>query len=444
MNIQRAYSEGFASVERVAIVTAEDPEKQIRVVEMMIRELAAGVANDDLAVVDWADRIQEIAVRTGMVKAHGQDRIQAMMTGAIISPLFLAPKKRPEAIEGDPVVEKPATTSTSPRGRPVTFSAPDLMRENFPAINYVVPMYLAEGCTLMAGRPKIGKSWLALDVAMAKAEGGKCLGQPCEPGDVLYLALEDNKRRLQRRIRKLLIAGDPPPSRLLMATDWPRGDAGISAIRAWIAATPGASLVIVDVLAMFRSSRGDNQSLYESDYAALKGLQGLAGDTGVAIVVTHHTRKGAADVDPFDKVSGTLGLSGAADTVVILDRDSGGATLYGRGRDVEEFEKAVIFDTLTCRWSVQGEAVDVRRSDERTVILTALKESNEPMSPSDLAAVTEFPSGNVRQLLFKMTKSGEVQKMQGRARYWHPDRVVIAAPPSSPHNNDNEDNDPDQ
>src|SRR5215210_144378 len=87
---------------------------------------------------------------------------------------------------------------------PAISSAAELRRKEFPPIRYVVPGYIAEGCTLLAGRPKLGKSWLMLDVGLAVAAGRICLGETaCEQGDVLYLALEDNERRLQRRIDRV-------------------------------------------------------------------------------------------------------------------------------------------------------------------------------------------------------------------------------------------------
>src|SRR5918995_1762171 len=85
------------------------------------------------------------------------------------------------------------------------FTAQELRRRVFAPIKYVVPGYIAEGCTLLAGRPKLGKSWLVLEMGLAVASGGCCLGSiPCKQGDVLYLALEDNERRLQKRIDKVL------------------------------------------------------------------------------------------------------------------------------------------------------------------------------------------------------------------------------------------------
>lgn len=180
-------------------------------------------------------------------------------------------------------------------------------------------------------------------------------------------------------------------------------------------------LVVVDVLAMFKPVRGSKETLYEADYAAIKGLQALAGEFGVAIVVVHHTRKSGSEVDPFEKVSGTLGLSGAADTTIVLDRDGNGETLYGRGRDIEEFETAVSFDKPTCRWIILGAASAVRRTDERGSVLAALREADAPMSPTDIADATMMPNQNVRQLLVTMVKAGEVKKLS-RARYIHPDR----------------------
>jgi hypothetical protein len=302
-------------------------------------------------------------------------------------------------------------------------TASALQRMAFPPIKYIVPGYLVEGCTLFAGAPKLGKSWLALETAIAVAGGGKCLGIiRCEHGDVLYLALEDNLRRLQSRMRKLITFGDDWPSALQFMTECPRANVGgIDQIREWAASVTLPRLVIVDVLAMFKPVRGEKDAMYDADYASIKSLQALAAELGIAILVVHHTRKSHDQVDPFEKVSGTLGLSGAADSTLILSRDQNGVTIYGRGRDIPEIETAVAFDRDTCKWRIIGEAAEVRKTDERKEILDVLKDADEPMSPSDLTAATGMQSGNLRQLLFKMTKDGEVMK-SGRGQYIHPDR----------------------
>jgi hypothetical protein len=310
--------------------------------------------------------------------------------------------------------------------KPTVRSAHELRRREFAPIGYVVPGYIAEGCTLLAGRPKLGKSWLVLEMGLAVALGEACLGSIlCEQGDVLYLALEDNERRLQKRIDKVLGPLHEWPQGFHYATEWPRAnEGGLDEIREWILSVPNPRLIIVDVLAMFRPASGAKDNMYETDYHAIKGLQGLASEFGVAIVVVHHTRKGGSDVDPFEKVSGTLGLSGAADTTIVLDRDGNGATLYGRGRDIEEIESAVEFNKGDCRWVVMGKAEEVRRTDERSVILETLQDADEPLGPREISIATGAPRNNVDQLLYKMAKAGEVMKAK-RGQYVHPSRADL-------------------
>jgi hypothetical protein len=315
-------------------------------------------------------------------------------------------------------------------------TAADLKSRTFPGMTYVVPDILAEGLTLLAGRPKLGKSWLMLDIGLAVAAGRFCLGdKKCLAGDVLYLALEDNERRLQRRIDKIFGAFTEWPRSFQYATEWPRAKAGgVEAVREWVMAANSPRLVVVDVLAMFRPVGGNKDNQYEADYSAIKSLQALAGEFNIAIVVVHHTRKSGSEVDPFEKASGTLGLSGAADAVLILDRDSAGATLYGRGRDVEELEIAVTFNPANCRWTVLGKAADVRRSDERSVIAVTLKEATEPMTPVEIADAISAPRNNVRQLLFKMAKDGEVVKVTRPKGYVHPENAARYLPPDNSDN----------
>lgn len=307
------------------------------------------------------------------------------------------------------VVNFPGPNNAAPP--PFIQSAATLRTKNFAPVRYIVPGYLAEGCTILAGRPKVGKSWLMLDVGLAVAAGSEVLGTKPDEGDVLYLGLEDNERRLRSRIQKILGPFAEWPRRFGYATTWCRQhEGGLDQIRAWIESVSLPRLVVVDVLARFRTPQNGQNGQYEADYQAVQGLQAIASEKNVAIVIVHHLRKSAADADPFDKVSGTLGLSGAADSVLILDRDGQGTTLYGRGRDIEEIETAITFDRGRCRWQVLGAAADVRLSDERKVIIDALRASGAPMSRSEIAAATGMAPNNVDQMLWKMTRSGEITK----------------------------------
>lgn len=290
-----------------------------------------------------------------------------------------------------------------------------LMQKWFEPIKYVIPGLIPEGLTILAGRPKVCKSWMALDVALSIAASRFCLGdkKPTQ-GDVLYCALEDNQRRLKWRIGKLL--GDvTAPERLTLATSWRRLDkGGVADVAEWLDEHPEARLVILDTLAGVKPIR--TQQGYTEDYASLEQLHRLANERGIAIVVIHHVRKMEAE-DPIDTISGTLGLAGCADTLMVISRASQGTTLYLRGRDIQEAEHAISFDKIGCRWTILGDAADVHRSSERGKILAALdKKAPEPMTPQEIVAATGMPRNNVDQLLFKMASDGEVEK-EGRGKY---------------------------
>jgi hypothetical protein len=121
-------------------------------------------------------------------------------------------------------------------------------------------------------------------------------------------------------------------------------------------------LIVIDTLAMVRPPKSRTQDSYEADYAALSPLQRFASEHRIAIIVITHVRKQEAS-DPLEMISGTNGLTGAADTIMVLNRDGDGPKLYGRGRDIEEIEKSLRFDAG--RWSVLGDVDEVRRSAER-------------------------------------------------------------------------------
>jgi AAA domain/IclR helix-turn-helix domain len=420
------YADGMTSCIRT--IALAEPANKLSAFRNMAREAARYVVKGGVDKPDFADRFTSAAIANGIVQNHGTDAVQAVLEEALTEASAL----KIADISDDPV---PASARSSARPRIV--SAATLRTKVFEPIRFCVPRYIPPGCGILAGRPKLGKSWLMLDVGLAVASGGSCLNQIIpEEGDVLYLALEDNERRLQSRMTRILGFAQEWPERFHYATEWRRAAAGgLDDIRDWIERSEKPRLIVVDVLAMFRSPRGGKQTPYDADFEAIHELQKIAAETDVAIVIVHHLRKGAADTDPFDKISGTLALSGAADTVLILDRDSNGTTLYGRGRDIEEFETALQFDRTTCRWRAQGEAAEVRRTDQRSAILSALEQSEEPLSPADIAEATGMARNNVKQLLLKMVKAGQVLKAEGRGRYMHPKLADIDR--VTPNNYDN-------
>lgn len=203
----------------------------------------------------------------------------------------------------------------------------------FPEPAWSVPGILPEGCCILAGHPKIGKSFLVLAIALAAAGGNPVLGVEVQHRPVLYLALEDNARRLQTRAR-MLLDDDPLPRQFYYLTR-EAGDGAIDLARAWVKEHDGGGpMVIVDTLEKVRGQRGNNP--YADDYKAGASLQSLL-TLGGSVIAVHHTRKGTSD-DFLDDVSGTLGLVGSFDTVITLKRtrNTNSGTLSVTGRDVEE------------------------------------------------------------------------------------------------------------
>lgn len=122
---------------------------------------------------------------------------------------------------------------------PTIIPADALCRKEFPEPRWAIPGIVPEGTTLLCGKPKMGKSWMALGWGIAVASGGVALGSiPVEQGDVLYLSLENNQRRLKKRINKILPDGNIPPQ-LHLTTEWPKvGEGCREHITKWLAVTP--------------------------------------------------------------------------------------------------------------------------------------------------------------------------------------------------------------
>lgn len=288
--------------------------------------------------------------------------------------------------------------------------AETLLGLTFPPVQYVVPGYVPEGLTILAGRPKLGKSWLALGFAVAVATGGIALGEDCETGDALYLALEDNQRRLQDRLQTVLRPPQMRPhmGRLTLRTENPKVGSGlIESLDAWRNKAENPRLIIIDTLSMVRPPKKSNQDSYSADYDAISPLQKYAGEHRLALIVVHHVRKAEAE-DPLEAVSGTNGLTGAADTILVLNRSSEGSKLYGRGRDIEELEKAIRFEQGV--WSVLGDADDVKRSDQQKKILEALTDATGILTPAEIAKETGIPNTSVRHMLGRLVKDGKADK----------------------------------
>ncbi|MBV9468644.1 MAG: helix-turn-helix domain-containing protein, partial [Abitibacteriaceae bacterium] len=169
-------------------------------------------------------------------------------------------------------------------------------------------------------------------------------------------------------------------------------------------------LVVLDVFERIRPPRLRGGNSYAEDYQAVLPLKALCDRYGIAMLVLHHVTKLPYD-DPVDSVSGTLGFVGAADGVLVLRREAGTtATLFMRGRDVEQREIALRWSPEVGSWTTLGEVESHRQSQQRRQILELLREADGPLSPQEIAAMLHHDYGNVRRLLFSLFHAGEVRK----------------------------------
>jgi hypothetical protein len=298
-----------------------------------------------------------------------------------------------------------------PKFTPKPRSARYLKNTEFKAIMFTIDNLLPEGAFLLVAAPKIGKSWLTLQMALAVATGGEVLGFKAKQGKALVLALEDSDRRLKKRLGKLGFDDLPDEAldRLQFVTEWPQiGKGGLEALEKWVDENPDTRLIVVDVLECIRPETNSKDNAYTQDYRAVKALQELAGRHGITVVIVHHTRKQKAD-DSMQRVSGTNGLAGAADGVLILDRErqEEDGKLEVLARDLEH-DAAYAVRFRGGQWTMVGPAGQVAKTALQTEILTALRASDTPMKQTQIARVVGRAQSTISQALQVMVREKSV------------------------------------
>ncbi len=301
----------------------------------------------------------------------------------------------------------------SPRLQSIT--AAELLEMDIPEPKWAIPEFIPEGLTILAGRPKVGKSWLALSLCAAVAMGGYAFGKiPVEPGETLFIGLEDNYRRLQDRLSQL--CENEQPSKLHLLLDLPKLDqGGLDVLGDWLDEHEGIRLVVIDTLAKVRPQSNRRNDLYSEDYNFTGTLQRFALNRSIALVIVHHTRKMEAEY-AIDELSGTTGISAGADCILMLKRTLDGNVLFRTGRDVEEGEFAVRRDKDVGGWELLGDAKEFAISEQRQAIIEFLREANDTMSPKDIAEALGKEGGSVRRLLSSMVRDGVLTR-PSRGKY---------------------------
>lgn len=300
-------------------------------------------------------------------------------------------------------------------------TASELAEKQFNPLMWVVDDILPEGSYLLSARPKVGKSWLALQISLAVALGETTLGRDIEQGKAIYLALEDNQRRLQDRLLQLKPNGYRTDD-LLLFTEWtPFDQGGIEELVSLIE-TEKPKLVVIDTLAKVRGVSRNNH-VYENDYKTLAPITALASTYRMCILIVTHNRKGKSENDALEQVSGSLGLTGAVDGALVIDgiRTDKQYKMSLIGRDIPNDDVLAIERKPNGEWQILGNAVQVFVSEERKAVLDLLYMKPEGLKPKDIADLLDKKQSAVRKLLINMASNMQVINENGN--YKHPNPI---------------------
>lgn len=232
-----------------------------------------------------------------------------------------------------------------------TIDADTLQTISYEPITFLVDDLLPQGLHLLAGAPKIGKSWLALWLCLQVARGESLWNFPTHSCEVLYLCLEDSFQRIQSRLFDL--TEDAPPTLYFAVMAEQLHNGLVEQIEQFLQEHPATGLVVIDTLQRIRTMSNDANP-YANDYRDIGVLKALVDRHRIAVLLIHHLRK-LGDDDPMNMISGTTGLSGATDSNFVLrkrKRRENTATLYCTGRDIAYRELSLEFNSGTHIWNL--------------------------------------------------------------------------------------------
>lgn len=252
-----------------------------------------------------------------------------------------------------------------------TMDAEALMTTPLEQLKFIVEGLIPQGLHILAGSPKIGKSWLSLWICLQVAKGEKVWEFETLKSDVLYLCLEDSFARIQSRLFEIT---DDAPSNLHFAIMSDTIGNGLEMqIENFIKDHSETRLIVIDTLQKVRSNATANVNPYAADYDDINAIKQLADKYKIAIILVHHLRK-TGDSDPLNMILGTSGIAGSADTNFVLQKEKrieNRAMLICTGRDIEQRELMLEFNKKTLIWELL-EPIEIENSkvDELIIFLS--------------------------------------------------------------------------
>lgn len=243
-----------------------------------------------------------------------------------------------------------------------TISMNELFDTQYRSKQPLIDGLLYPGTYIFAGSPKLGKSFLMAQLAYHVSTGTPLWNYTTRKGTVLYLALEDDYRRLQERSYRMF--GTAENESLFFSVSAGQLGRGLDEqLTNFLREHPDTSLIIIDTLQKVREVGGDNYS-YANNYQIITRLKALAGSYGICLLLVHHTRKQQSD-DKFDMISGTTGLLGAADGAFLLTKEKrtgNAACLDVSGRDQPDQRLHLFRNEETLAWELERVETELWKS----------------------------------------------------------------------------------
>jgi len=276
------------------------------------------------------------------------------------------PSKRSDVSQSSTTKEDKSTQALE------TFSAAELMNMDVEELEFLVENLIHQGLCILSADPKSGKSFFALDLCLSLASGVQFLGRETNQCGTLYLALEDGKRRLKKRMKDILkakgIQRAPDNCYLTTAAD-PLDRGLLDQLEDTLKLYPDIKLIVIDVFNRIRESkRSPGKLAYEIDSAELAKLKEFADEHNLCLMLVHHNRKAKDVDDPFQNILGSQGIFGAADEILVFTkkaRTDAQTTLHVTSREMSEFDWILEFDKTICLWKYIG-SVEEKREEELT------------------------------------------------------------------------------
>jgi hypothetical protein len=274
----------------------------------------------------------------------------------------------------------------------------DLLKKQFPPENWFVKGLIMPGLTVLTGAAKIGKSWAALQLVTALDQGGALWGSlKAQPCNVLYCALEDTPRRIQKRLQKQEFT-EFNGSRLETKRRT------VAGLRAFLKANPQFRVVIIDTFQKMMGIADLND--YSQTVNGMSALKEIADTLSIAVIVIHHNRKGGnLDGDHMESALGSTGINATADCTLTMRRKRGEneATLSVTGRDVEDAAYTLSWNSALCSWTVtERGALKPALTEAQQEIIDLLGSEARDFATAEVVEATGKSKQAVNNLLYKM------------------------------------------